>query len=191
RAVVSSLYSDGYAVAMAVVGHSARSANVTGRLLLPYLENQVSNKTLCIVCAIGWELYPVPLIPSPHDGKGIYRKFMDQYTKLNVWTLDNKMGIDSAVYLNADALVHRNFDELFANPFNFAAVPNVYTGKFSLLFNAGVLAYWPSSTVTEYPLAEAEQAFLNLYFGGTCMLLPYIYNANLAIKGQSPVARQC
>ncbi|KAJ7769138.1 glycosyltransferase family 8 protein [Mycena maculata] len=199
RAVVSSLYSDGYAIAVAVVGHSARSANVTARLLLPYLGNKVSDKALCIVRTIGWEPYPVPRIPPPDGGKGIFWRFVDQYTKLNVWTLD-KMGIDSAVYLDADTLVRRNFDELFDIPFNFAAVPDVYTGGFSLSFNAGVLAYRPSSTVfedmlqklevAEYPLAEAEQAFLNLYFGGTCMRLPYIYNANLAIKGRSPVLWQ-
>jgi glycogenin glucosyltransferase len=41
--------------------------------------------------------------------------------------------------------------------------------------------------VAEYPLGQAEQAFLNLYFGGTCMRLPYIYNANLAIKDRSPI----
>lgn len=42
----------------------------------------------------------------------------------------------------------------------------------------------------QYPLEQAEQAFLNLYFGGTCMRLPYIYNANLAIKARSPVLWQ-
>lgn len=33
-----------------------------------------------------------------------------------------------------------------------------------------------------YPPHEAEQAFLNLYFGGEAVRLPYVYNANLAIK---------
>jgi glycogenin glucosyltransferase len=44
--------------------------------------------------------------------------------------------------------------------------------------------------LAQYPLKQAEQAFLNLYFGGTCMRLPYIYNANLAIKARSPVLWQ-
>ncbi|KAJ6573448.1 glycosyltransferase family 8 protein [Mycena vulgaris] len=199
RAVVSTLYSDGYAIAVAVVGHSARSANVSARLLLPYLEDQVSEKALCIARAVGWEPYPVPLISPPHGGEGIYPRFRDQYTKLNIWKLDD-MGIESAVYLDADTLVRRNFDELFDSPFNFAAVPDVWGGGdprgFSLSFNAGVLAYRPSSTVfadmrkkmeiAEYPLGQAEQGFLNLYFGGTSMRLPYIYNGNLAIKTRSP-----
>ncbi|KAJ7133477.1 glycosyltransferase family 8 protein [Mycena epipterygia] len=200
RAVVSSLYSNGFAIAAAVVGHSALSANVSARLLLPYLESQVSEKALCVTRAVGWETYAVPLIPPPHDGQGIHPRFRDQYTKLNIWKLD-EMGIDSAVYLDADTLVRRNFDELFDSPFNFAAVPDVYGAGdprgFSLTFNAGVLAYRPSSGVFEdmrrkmevavYPLKQAEQAFLNLYFGGTCMRLPYVYNANLAIKARSPV----
>ncbi|KAF7369636.1 Glycosyltransferase family 8 protein [Mycena venus] len=182
RAVVSALYSDGFAIAAALLGHSARSANS--------------------VWPDGSHT-PVPLIPPPHEGKDIHPRFMDQYTKLNIWNLDQK-GIDSAVYLDADTLVRRNFDELFDSPFNFAAVPDVYAYKdprgFSLSFNAGVLAFRPSTAIYEdmrekmevadYPLLQAEQAFLNLYFGGTSMRLPYIYNANLAIKARSSVLWQ-
>ncbi|KAJ7490646.1 glycosyltransferase family 8 protein [Mycena latifolia] len=200
RAVVSSLYSDSFAIAVAVVGHSARRANVTARLLLPYLEDKVSEKALCIVRAAGWEPYAVPLIPPPHGGEGIHPRFRDQYTKLNIWKLDT-MGIESTVYLDADTLVRRNFDELFDSPFNFAAVPDVYGAGdprgFGLTFNAGVLAFRPSSPVfedmrhkmeiAEFPLKQAEQAFLNLYFGATGMRLPYVYNGNLAIKARSPV----
>ncbi|KAJ6628920.1 glycosyltransferase family 8 protein [Mycena sp. CBHHK59/15] len=200
RAIVSSLYSDNFAIAVAVVGYSARSSNTSARLILPYLENQVSEKALCITRALGWEPYAVPLILPPQGGKYIHPRFKDQYTKLNIWGLD-KMGVESAVYLDADTLVRRNFDELFDSPFNFAAVPDVYGAGdprgFSLSFNAGVLAFRPSSTVlqdllrkmeiAEYPLKQAEQAFLNLYFGGTCLRLPYVYNGNLAIKARNPV----
>ncbi|KAJ7067674.1 glycosyltransferase family 8 protein [Mycena belliarum] len=200
RAVVSSLYSDGFAIALAVVGHSARHANISARFLLPYLENKVSVKALCIVRATGWEPYVVPLIPPPHGGEGIHPRFRDQYTKLSIWKLDT-MGIMSAIYLDADTLVRRNFDELFDSPFSFAAVPDVYGAGdprgFSLTFNAGVLAFHPSSLVFEdmrykmevadFPLKQAEQAFLNLYFGAIGARLPYVYNANLAIKARSPV----
>ncbi|KAJ7308732.1 hypothetical protein DFH08DRAFT_719601 [Mycena albidolilacea] len=41
--------------------------------------------------------------------------------------------------------------------------------------------------VAEYPLLQADQGFLNLYFSGTCMCLPYIYNVNLVIKDRSPI----
>ncbi|KAF7378330.1 Glycosyltransferase family 8 protein [Mycena sanguinolenta] len=198
RAVVSSLESDGYAIGVAVAGHSARSANVTARLLLPYLEQKVSERALCITRAVGWEPYPVTLIPPPHGGKDVYDGYKEQYTKLHIWTLD-KQGVDSAVYIDADTLVLRNFDELFNLPFNFAAAPDVRLGRrgFDITFNAGVLAFRPSSAVYEdmrtkvevakYPLQEAEQAFLNLYFGGTVLRLPYIYNGNLAIKMRNTI----
>ncbi|KAF7378327.1 Glycosyltransferase family 8 protein [Mycena sanguinolenta] len=198
RAIVSALESDGYAIGVAVAGHSARSANVTARLLLPYLEHRVSERGLCIARAVGWEPYPVTLIPPPHGGKDVYDGYKEQYTKLHIWTLD-KQGVESAVYIDADTLVLRNFDELFDLPFNFAAAPDVRLGRrgFDITFNAGVLAFRPSSAVyedmrtkievAEYPLQEAEQAFLNLYFGGNALRLPYIYNANLAIKMRSPM----
>ncbi|KAF7378368.1 Glycosyltransferase family 8 protein [Mycena sanguinolenta] len=199
RAVVSALDSDGYAIAVAVAGYSARNANVTARLLLPYLENKVSERALCIARAVGWEPYPVPLIPPPRgDAKYVFPRFKEQYTKLHIWALDKK-DVDSAVYIDADTLVLRNFDELFESPFNFAATPDVYSDRrgFSVTFNAGVLAFRPSSAVyddmrrkmeiAEYPPGDAEQGFLNLYFAGTAIHLPYIYNANLAIKFRSPV----
>jgi len=197
RAVVSALFSDPYAIAVAVLGHSIRSANVSAsRFILPYIDGHISPRALCIARTVGWEPHAVPFIPPPHDGKGIYYRFKDVYTKLNVWSLD-KLGIESVVYLDADTLVRRNFDELFDSPFYFAAVPDVYGGArgFSITFNTGVLALSPDTAVldnmkrmlevAEYPLGEADQSFLNLYFGGKTMWLPYAYNANLAIKKRS------
>lgn len=197
RAIVSTLYSDSYAIGIAVLGHSVRRANVTGRLILLHLAGRVSEQALCIACAAGWEPVAVPFIPPPHDGKGIYHRFYDQYTKLNIWGLDQR-GVDQAVYLDADTLVLRNFEELFDLPFNFAAVPDVYGDKrgFTVNFNAGVLVFRPSTSVLDtmkgkleiakYPLKQAEQSFLNLFFATAALRLPYAYNANLAIKKSSP-----
>ncbi|KAF8221176.1 glycosyltransferase family 8 protein [Tricholoma matsutake] len=199
RAVVTTLYSDSYAIGVAVLGHSVQKANVTSRLLLAYLEGdgRVSSRALCIARAVGWEPYPVSFIPPPHNGKGIHHRFYDQYTKLNIWGLD-KHGIDKAVYLDGDTLVRRNFDELFDIPFDFAAVPDVYRDKrgFAISFNAGVIGFRPSSAVLEvmkqrietakFPLDQAEQSFLNLFFSANVLRLPYAYNANLAIKEVSP-----
>ena len=197
RAVISTLYSDSYAIGVAVLGHSIQKANVTSRLLLAYLEGRVSSQALCIARAAGWEPISVPFIPPPHNGNGIHHRFYDQYTKLNIWGLD-KLGIEQAVYLDADTLVRRNFDELFHTPFNFAAAPDVYRDKrgFTVNFNAGVIAFRPSSAVLEvmkreietakFPLDQAEQSFLNLFFSANVLRLPYAYNANLAIKEVSP-----
>jgi len=175
-----------------------RTVNVSARLLLPYLETHVSARGLCVARAVGWDPVPVPRIPPPHNGNGIHKRFRDQYTKLNIWSFD-RMGISTLVYLDADTLVRRNFDELFHTPFNFAAVQDVYgegdPRGFSVTFNAGVLVLRPSTAVfedmkkkiqtAEYPLQQAEQAFLNLYYAGKGLRLPYVYNGNLAIKGRS------
>lgn len=198
RAIVSSLYSDSYSIAVSVLAHSIRRANMTTPLLLPYLEGRVSSQALCITRAAGWTAIPIPYIAPPDNGAGVHERFKDQFTKLNIWGLDAH-GIDRAVYLDADTLVRRSFDELFELPFEFAAVPDVYNGNrgFTIAFNAGVLAIRPSTPVlrtmmreiatAEYPRHEAEQSFLNLFFGAKALRLPYVYNANLAIKDRSPV----
>ncbi|KAF4578337.1 hypothetical protein EYR36_000144 [Pleurotus pulmonarius] len=179
-------------ISTAVLAHSVRNVNSTARL---YIDGQVSEEALCISRAAGWELLAVPRIAPPHGGQGVYYRFVDQYTKLNVWGLD-KQGIDRLVYLDADTLVHRNFDELFDLPFSFAAVPDVYSSgipqAFRLGFNAGVMAIRTSSAVlrdmknnietARYPIGQAEQAFLNLYYGVKAVRLPYIYNAVISIK---------
>ncbi|KAG6830988.1 hypothetical protein H0H92_013460 [Tricholoma furcatifolium] len=196
RAVVTTLYSDSYAIGAAVLGHSLLTiANTTAsRLLLAYLPGRISEEALCVVGAAGWTPVPVPFIPPPHGGRGIYHRFADQYTKLNIWALP----ASRAVYLDADTLVKRNFDELFDMPWSFGAVPDMYGDKrgFTVGFNAGVLVYRPDETVLErmksvleqarYPLQQAEQAFLNVFFAGSAVRLPYAYNANLAIKKISP-----
>ncbi|EDR05163.1 glycosyltransferase family 8 protein [Laccaria bicolor S238N-H82] len=197
-AVVSTLYTDSYAIGVAVLGHSVRSANMTSRLILPYLARRVSPHALCIVTAAGWEPQSIQFIPPPHHGKGVHQRFKDQYTKLNIWTFD-QLGIEKLVYLDADTLVLKNFDELFEMPFNFAAVPDVYEPGdrrgFTISFNAGVLAIQPSSAVfkdmrekietARFPPVEAEQSFLNHYYGAKGVRLPYAYNMNLAIKKRS------
>jgi hypothetical protein len=195
KAVITSLYSDSYAVAVATLGHSLIKVNTTARKIAIYLPERIDPDVLCRVKAAGWEMHPVEYIPPAHGGKGIYWHFADQYTKLRIWTLD-QIGIKSAVYLDADTLAKNNFDELFDIPFEFAAVPDAYPENgFTLGFNAGVMVLKPNTTVFEdmmskvegakYKLKEAEQAYLNVYFGKQTVRLPHMYNGNLAIKGLS------
>lgn len=198
RAVVSALYNDLFTIPAANLGYSLQTAGTSARRILFHIPGRLSARALCIVRAAGWELLAVEWIPPPHDGAGIGYRFGDQYTKLNLWTLDTRLGVDHVVYLDADTLVRRNFDELFDVPFPFGAVPDVY-GKagFKLNFNAGVLVLQPNHTTFEsvrariadarFPPDEAEQAFLNLYFGADAVRLPYVYNANLVIRERSPV----
>ncbi|KAH8976693.1 glycosyltransferase family 8 protein [Lactarius akahatsu] len=196
RAVVTAVYNDLYTIPAATLGYSLRKAGTSARLILFHLPGRLSARALCILRAAGWEPLEVELIPAPHGGAGIDHRFGDTYTKLRLWTLDT-LGIQRVVYLDADTLVRRNFDELFDLPFPFAAVPDVYGDSgFKLHFNTGVLVLHPSSAAFETMRAqianarfnprEADQAFLNVYFGADAVRLPYVYNGNLAIRERSP-----
>lgn len=197
RAVVSSMYTDSYVFPLAVLGHSLKQHHVDARKILIFLPNRISDRALCFVRAAGWELHPVDFIPPPHGGRGIHTSFVDQYTKLNIWTLD-QLGIKTGVYLDADTLVRRNFDEIWNLPFEFGAVPDIYVDDpgFTPGFNAGILLFHPSTEIfrdmmskletTSFRLKDAEQSYLNHYFGAQAVRLPYAYGGNLAIKERAP-----
>jgi hypothetical protein len=197
RAVVSSMYTDSYVFSLVVLGHTLKQHHIHARKILIYLPDRISKRTLCFVQAAGWELHPVEYIPPPHGGKGVHWSFVDQYTKLNVWTLD-KIGIKTAVYLDADTIVRRNFDEIWNMPFEFGAVPDIWVDDpgFTAGFNAGILFFHPSTEVfndmvskletTVFRLKDAEQSYLNHYFGAQAVRLPYAYGGNLAIKERAP-----
>ena len=199
NAIVTSLYTDAYAPAVAALGHSLRRANTSARLIMLYLPSQISAQALCLAAASGFVPHPVSRIPPPHNGSSITWRFADQYTKLSLWTLDDlPTPVRALVYLDADMLVMKNFDELFSLPYPFAAVPDVFLGRrgFTINFNAGMLFLRPDSNLfhemvntlpdARYPPALAEQAFLNQYFASDALRLPYVYNGNLAIKNRSP-----
>ena len=193
------MYTDDYTTAIMTLGHSIRAANVTARMVLMYIPvsegGTVSAKSLCLAQAAGWTLHPVSFILPPAN-KVVSGHYRHQYTKLNLWKLD-KIGIKSAVYIDADTLVRRNFDELFTLPWNFGAVPDVFDNVgFLVGINAGVIYFRPNSTtfddmisklsIARYPPNFAEQSFLNVYFGSQMTRLPFAYNSNLAIKLRSP-----
>jgi len=198
KAIVTSLYTDAYGVAVSALGYSISKTSTSARKIAIYLPEKVSNYTLCRVESAGWELLPVKYIPPPDGGKDVFWRFLDQYTKLRIWTLDQApTSLKSIVYLDADTLVKRAFDELFDIPFVFSASPDVYLDNrgFTIGFNAGVLAIKPDSKVfddmltkiyrDDYKHNEAEQGFLNLYYGQQVVRLPHVYNGNLAIKSKS------
>ncbi|KAJ7284171.1 hypothetical protein C8J57DRAFT_1710419 [Mycena rebaudengoi] len=123
------------------------------------------------------------------------------FSSATAFEIECSSNVATRITLDAGTLVWRNFEELFDSPFSFAAVPDVYGAGdargFSLTFNSGVMAFTPSSRVlvgmirvlenAAYPSIQADQGFLNQYFGAAAMRLPYVYNANLAIKARSPV----
>ncbi|GJE99549.1 glycosyltransferase family 8 protein [Phanerochaete sordida] len=197
-AVVTTLFSDSYAPAVATLGHSLRLTNTSARLIVLYLPAQVSPEALCLATATGFVPHAIARIPPPADGRGMNRHFRDQYSKLQLWTLDAlPEPVTRAVYLDSDTLALQNFDELFALPYALAAVPDVSAAHgFTLAFNAGVLLLRPDSNLHDhmkdalalarFPPEFAEQAFLNQFFGADAARLPLAYNANLAVKQRAP-----
>ena len=194
---MTGLYTDAFAPAVATLGHTLARTNTSAARLVFYLPDKVSARALCVARAAGWEPVEIARIAPPRAGA--HRHFLDQFSKLRLWTLDAR-GFRAVVYLDADTLVRRPLDELFRLPHAFAAVPDVYAGAraagYGLAFNAGVLVLRPDSALfadmlaksasARYPALEAEQAFLNLYFGAEALRLPYAYNANLAIRERTP-----
>jgi glycogenin glucosyltransferase len=196
HAVVSAMYTDNYILPITTLGYTVQVHNISARRILMYLPERISNKSLCLAQAAGWELFPVHFIAPPKNGKDTLTHYRDQYTKLNLWTLDT-FGIKSLVYLDADTIVRKNFDELFTLPYTFGATPDIWLDHrgFTVGFNAGVLLLRPDTRVfkdmvskletADYSLAFAEQAFLNVYFGAQALRLPLAYNGNIAIKYKS------
>ncbi|KAH8834212.1 nucleotide-diphospho-sugar transferase [Flagelloscypha sp. PMI_526] len=193
RAVVTALFTDTYAHPVAVLGHSLQKVGLNARKIALYIPNQVSEAALCIITSQGWDAIPVERIPPPHEGHKIHPRLIDQYTKLQLWSLD-KIGIRSLIYLDADTLVLRPIPTtLFDLPFAFAAVPD---GIHTPLINGGMMVIKPDSRVhadliykmetSQFNLEWAEQNFLNLYFGAQALRLPWLFNANVWIKMASP-----
>lgn len=166
-------------------------------MVVLYFPDRISPAALCLATSSGFTAHPVDRIAPPNDGAGMNPHFLDQFTKLSLWSLD-RIGIDRLVYLDADTLAVRNFDELFRIPHPFAAVPDVFLDKrgFVVDFNAGVLLIKTNTAIyhsmiaalptARFPPEYAEQAFLNQFFSASAVRLPYAYNGNLAYKERSP-----
>ena len=183
---------------VATLGYSLRSVNTTAQLVVLYLPDKVSKQALCVATASGFVAHPVQRIPPPENGHGMNAHFLDQYTKLSLWSPDTlPRPAHTVVYLDSDTLVLRNFDELFGLPYTFAAVPDGFLDRrgFVTSFNAGVMLLRPDATLFQamllalplarYPPEYAEQAFLNQFFATDVLRLPYAYNGNLALKKRS------
>ncbi|TMW64578.1 hypothetical protein Poli38472_011458 [Pythium oligandrum] len=107
------------------------------------------------------------------------------YSKLNIFALEE---FEKIVYIDADALVLQNVDELFDRSSSFAAAPDVFPPD---RFNAGVLVIQPNTDLFEALVAKAtvlpsydggDTGFLNAFFpdwfhSDPASRLPFGYNA--------------
>jgi hypothetical protein len=112
----------------------------------------------------------VDVIGNPHLSKGrrVQPRFATVFTKLHVWRL---AFLDRMVYLDADTLVLKNIDQLFAMD-GFAAARD-WGLRLEPGFNSGVFVTAPSASVFEAMVVAldsldsadgGDQGFLNSFF---------------------------
>ncbi|KAI0780490.1 hypothetical protein BD413DRAFT_618631 [Trametes elegans] len=193
--IATAFFTDELAAAVAALGHSLARVNTTARRVAIYIPEQVSPRGLCIASASGFRPHAVQPLSSPAHGTASPRPGRDPapaWTLTRLWELDAR----AVVYLGADTLALRNFDELFALPFRLGAVPAVRArahthDPWGVAFATGVLVLRPSAALSRTMRAAAwgghgaVEAFLNAFFAADVARLPYAYNAQLAIKERS------
>eukprot|EP00903_Cladosiphon_okamuranus_P017748 g16337.t1 len=124
---------------------------------------------------------------ADHDGVPTWAQV--GYTKLRLWGLTQYKRI---VYIDADALVMEDLDELFDREVDLAAAPDVFPPD---KFNAGVMVVVPSLHVLDDMLSKVDElpaydggdtGFLNAYFSDwfsrpAAARLPFKYNAQRTV----------
>jgi alpha-N-acetylglucosamine transferase len=150
----------------------------------------VANEALGPLAALGARLYRAELLPTSEafnarhargeiHGRNPFTKGtkpgfhtpLDNFAKLRLWQLTD---YDRVVFIDADALVVRNIDRLFAYP-EFSAAPNVYESLTDFhRLNSGVFVARPSEATFERMLARldapdafwprTDQTFLQSFF---------------------------
>ena len=169
-----------------------RSLKLTGTQadILVLHTGGVSADALRPLSELGATLVPVDLLPTSDafnirharakihadapftkGNKPAFHTPLDNFAKLRLWEMDH---YDRIVFIDADAIVVRNIDRLFAYP-EFSAAPNVYESlaDFSRL-NSGVFVAQPSRATFARMLAlldapdafwpRTDQTFLQAFF---------------------------
>ncbi|MDO5658143.1 MAG: putative nucleotide-diphospho-sugar transferase [Paracoccus sp. (in: a-proteobacteria)] len=108
--------------------------------------------------------------PFTKGGKPVFHTPLDNFAKLRLWQLDYQ----SVVFIDADAVMLRNCDQLFGYP-EFCAAPNVYESLADFhRLNSGVFTARPDPATFDAMLARldvpgafwrrTDQSFLQDYF---------------------------
>lgn len=144
---------DAYLPGVEALGRSLAATGTTiPRVAL--ITDDVSEEARAQLTEQGWQLRVIEPVASP-DPKAtqIYPRFAKTFTKLRAYGLND---FDKIVLLDADTVVLRNVDDLFARP-SFSAAPDFFLPD---RFNSGVMVIEPSPAL----FARLEQA---LYGSGS------------------------
>ena len=128
----------------------------------------------------------------PHRGNGTHLTFVDQYTKLTIWTL-GQISVKTAVYLDADTTVRRNFDELWNLPFEFGAVSDIWVHSWLQRqdpvlppLDRDLRGYGAQVGDDGFQTEKRGAVLLEPPLWAESVRPPYAHGRNLAIRERSP-----
>ena len=189
RAYVTLVTNGDYATGAAALIRSLRRTGTSADIVVMHTGG-VAAAALAPLAALGARLVEVALLPTSEafnaahardalhgaapftkGGKPAFHTPLDNFAKLRLWQLTEYRAV---VFLDADTLVLRNIDRLFAYP-EFCAAPNVYESLADFhRMNSGVFTARPSAATFARMLARldapgafwrrTDQTFLQAFF---------------------------
>ena len=148
----------------------------------------------------GWRVKTVNRIP-PRNEAGTFPRFRDQFTKLELWNMDE---YEANIYFDSDTFVIQNIDEFLNMYKNFQAkhkigvTRDIRAGVWQTTFNMGVFIIRPNRTEFsnlirlkndenfKFETTMSEQGFLNEVYKNQWYEIGFENNANLAVYTQKP-----
>jgi hypothetical protein len=165
--VTTLTHGDAYAPGVEALGRSlAATGSHIPRLLM--VTRDVSAGARLRLADQGWTIREIEPVKNPTPAKQqLFPRFDKVFTKLRAWELDDH---EKVVLLDADLIVRKNIDDLFARP-ELSAAPDFLLPH---AFNSGVMVLEPSrdklarmlSALAAAPSYDGgDQGFLNTFFG--------------------------
>ncbi|CAI5962536.1 unnamed protein product [Closterium sp. NIES-64] len=152
---------ENYVCGAIVLGHSIRRSG-SRHDMVALVSHEISNRSRDALREAGWIVKEIDRIRNPYGSKTSYNQW--NYSKLRLWQLTEYSAV---VFVDADLLVLRNLDHLFAFP-DVAARGNDQTD-----FNSGLMLLRPSHCTFRELLANVhtirspnggDQGYLNNIF---------------------------
>mmetsp|Transcript_2362 Transcript_2362/g.7139 ORF Transcript_2362/g.7139 Transcript_2362/m.7139 type:complete len:254 (-) Transcript_2362:8-769(-) len=184
EAYATLLTSDGYLPGAEVLIHSIKRTATT-RPVVVMVTAAVGARARSALERRGATIVEVAAVANPHASRPDQQDkcWTDSgYTKLQLWGLHD--AYDKVVYIDVDAVVRENVDDLFALDADLAAAPDVFPPD---KFNAGVLVVKPDAATHARLLALAPTA--PSHDGGDTGFLNHCFPAWFAGDSSSRLAR--
>ncbi|XP_072999115.1 UDP-glucuronate:xylan alpha-glucuronosyltransferase 1-like [Typha latifolia] len=141
-----------YVCGAIAAAQSIRQAGSTRDLVI-LVDETISNHHRSGLEAAGWKVRTIQRIRNPKAERDAYNEW--NYSKFRLWQLTD---YDKVIFIDADLLILRNIDFLFAMPEITA------TGNNATLFNSGVMVIEPSNCTFQLLMDHINE--IQSYNGG-------------------------